>query len=164
VNFRQTTKKRTAPDPNAPCAENTTGVLMEHFDLSTPYEDGEEVIIYGRLYETAKETAASAGWAFRSYSSHETPGCDADYIKRNIRQFPTLILFRDGVELGRHTAIINTVAGILFWAKTLLGIECEEPARPPISACLRDSCHITPSGLVLRKEGSQPTENTPQGP
>jgi hypothetical protein len=47
VIYRQITKKRAAPDPNAPCAENTPGVLMEHFDLSTPYEDGEEVIIYG---------------------------------------------------------------------------------------------------------------------
>lgn len=133
IYYRQITKNRAAPDPHAPCAENTPGVLLEHFDFSTPYEDGEESIIYRGLYEAAKEAAAIAGWAFRSYTSRETPGSDADYIKRNIRHFPTLILFRDGVELGRHTYVHNTVPGILFWGNTLLGIECEDPGPPPKS-------------------------------
>lgn len=119
--YKQVTKKRAARDPIAPCAENTPGVLMEHFDLDTPYEDGEEIMIYRGLFEAAKEAAASAGWAFRSYSSRKTPGSRSDYIKRNIRHFPTLLLYRDGAELGRNTVIQNTVPGILSWGHKLLG-------------------------------------------
>lgn len=118
------------PDGGAPRGENTAGVLLEHFDLSPPHEDGSEGIIYRRLYETAMKAAAWAGWIFRSYSSQATPGTREDWIVRNIRSFPTLIVFRDGVELGRHVYVQNTVSGIIEWASKLPGME-DMPSVPP---------------------------------
>ncbi|MDP3851343.1 MAG: hypothetical protein Q8Q59_12620 [Luteolibacter sp.] len=135
-----------------PRPETNPGVFIEHFDFSPPYGDGRDGVIYRRLYEAAKEAATIEGWSFRSYSVVATPGSDVDWIARQIRHFPTLILYRDGVELGRHTAIVNTVPGILFWTKKLLGIECEEPERPPMSPYLRANTHITPSGIVLKRD------------
>lgn len=113
-----------------PRPENTPGVFIEHFDLSWPIGDGRDGIVYRHLYETAKEATAREGWTFRSYSDVATPGTRADWVARQIRHFPTLILYRDGVELGRHTAIINTLQGILCWAKKLLGIEGVPPIPP----------------------------------
>ncbi|MCU0795909.1 MAG: hypothetical protein MUF31_08240 [Akkermansiaceae bacterium] len=117
------------PDGGAPRAENTAGVLLEHFDLSPPYEDGSEGIVYRHLYETAMKAAAWAGWSFRSYSSQATPGTLEDWMARKIRSFPTLIVFRDGVELGRHVSVQNTVPGIIEWASKLPGME-DMPAVP----------------------------------
>ncbi len=134
-----------------PRPETTPGVFLEHFDLSWPLRDGADGIIYGYLFRAAMEAAAAAGWTFRSYSSVETPGTDDDWIRRQIRAFPTLILFRDGVELGRHTAIINTVQGIQLWGNKLLGIETEKLPPPTIPKYLLDRTTITPSGIVLRK-------------
>lgn len=65
---------------------------------------------------------------FRSYSSTEMPGTMEDYRHRQVRAFPTLILYLDGVELGRHTYVYNTVQGILDWGNQLLGVEGGEVA------------------------------------
>ena len=116
------------------CPENTPGVFIEHFELFPPTGDGRDSIIYSKLYDAAKEAAGSAGWTFRSYSAAATPGTHDDWVARQIRHFPTLILFRDGVELGRHTAIYNTVPGIICWAYKLLGIECDNPITPAATA------------------------------
>ena len=112
---------------NHPRPETTPGVFLEHFDLSPPM-GGRDGIVYGGLFKTAMETAVLAGWTFRSYSSLETPGTQEDFIHRQLRSFPTLILYRDGVELGRRTAALGTVAGILAWGNKLLGVADGEAA------------------------------------
>lgn len=111
--------------------ETTPGVFLEHFDLSPPIDDSREWIIYDHLFRTAREAADIAGWTFRSYSSRETPGTDEDFLGREIRSFPTLILFRDGAELGRHTAVANSVEGIKTWGNVLLGISGENNGVAP---------------------------------
>ena len=90
--------------------------------------NGRDGIVYGGLFKTAMEAAVLAGWTFRSYSSLETLGTQEDFIHRQLRSFPTLILYRDGVELGRHIYIFNTVAGILAWENKLLGVADGEAA------------------------------------
>lgn len=74
---------------------------------------------------------------FRSYSSTEMPGTMETFRHRQLRAFPTLILYRDGVELGRHTYVYNTVQGILDWGNQLLGVAVEpalvKTANPPAS-------------------------------
>ncbi len=112
--------------PHFPSARNTPGVFLEHFDLGSA-EGGVDQIIYRRLYETAMRAAEVAGWGFRSFSAAATSGTRADFMERNIRSFPTLILYRDGAELGRQSFIYNTVRGIFDWAVELLGEDFDFP-------------------------------------
>ncbi|MCF7675888.1 MAG: WYL domain-containing protein [Akkermansiaceae bacterium] len=116
------------PHMDYPTPETTPGVFLEHFDLSPPTGDGQDGIIYGHLFKNAKEAAEVTGWRFRSYSSRETPGTMEDFSHRQIRAFPTLILYCDGVELGRHTFVHNSVEGIVAWGNKLLGVEGREAA------------------------------------
>jgi hypothetical protein len=125
VVFEETQKMRSDPRPHVDYSkpETTPGVFLEHFDLSCPLQDGLDGIVYGHLFRCAKEAASTAGWIFRSYSSLETPGTDQDWRDRNIRAFPMLILYRNGIELGRHPYVCNTGPGIIAWGNQLLGIE-----------------------------------------
>ncbi len=138
--------------------ETTAGVFLEHFDLSPPLDDSREWIIYGHLFRTAREAADAEGWTFRSYSSRETPGTDEDFLGRKIRSFPTLILYRDGVELGRHTAVASSVEGIKYWGNELLGFPVDTLTNwpPPVPASLAANAYITESGEVLRRSSPAP--------
>lgn len=109
-------------DPNViyPRPENTPGVFLEHYDLTWPRCEGESGFMAYSIYENAKEAAATAGWGFRSYSSLETPGTAEDFGLRTIMHFPTLILFKDGVELGRYKYSTSPVKIILEWGNELL--------------------------------------------
>lgn len=45
-----------------------------------------------------------------------------EFFDRQIRHFPTLILYRDGIEPGRLSGAIGYGASqVLTWAGTLLG-------------------------------------------
>ncbi len=99
--------------------ETTPGVFLEHFDMTWP-TDGEESIVYSGVLHAARQAAEHAGWAFYSYSAADSGATREDFIHRNIRAFPTLILYFDGVEFGRLTWVAHTVSGILSWAKELL--------------------------------------------
>lgn len=105
---------------NYPRPETTPGVFLEHFDLSEPLEDGTEAICYKAMHQIAKQTAAENDWGFRSYSSNETPGTRDDYIRRNIRSFPMMILYLDGEELGRLVLACGTTGDLRNWAFRLL--------------------------------------------
>lgn len=107
---------------NYPRPETTPGIFLEHFDLSEPLANGDEVIVYKLAYLNAKEVAATCGWGFRFYSSRETPGTREDYLIRNISSFPLVILYRDGEELGRYGYIFADREGLLLWSGKLLGI------------------------------------------
>ena len=114
------TQSEPGPPVDYPTPETTPGIFLEHFDLSPPMGNGSAGIIYGHLFNNAIKAAREGGWMFRSYSSTEMPGTMGDYRHRQVRAFPTLILYRDGVELGRHTYVHNTVQGILDWGNQLL--------------------------------------------
>lgn len=148
------TRENTTPRP-----ETTPGVFIEHFDLCEPYGT-QESMVYPHLFRKAKEVCTMNGWSFRSYSSVETPGVRADFINRNIRSFPTLILYRDGVELGRWTAIVGTVEQIISWAENLLGDK--GMGLPPllIPDVLRDSFILAEDGSILSIETEK--DATPQ--
>ena len=103
-----------------PRPETTLGIFLEHFDLSCP-SNGLEVIVYRQLVDAAEQAAALAGWHFRSYSKLATAGTCQDYFVRNIRSFPMLILYRDGIELGRSCICMNPVEEIISWGNRLLG-------------------------------------------
>jgi hypothetical protein len=105
---------------NRPRYETTRDVFLEHFDMSWPV-DGEEVIVYRGVLNSARQAAEHQGWAFRSYSTADSGGTREDFIKRNIRHFPTLILYLDGNELGRLNEVSTTVERVRSWAKILLG-------------------------------------------
>jgi hypothetical protein len=147
------------PGSDFPRAEDVPGVFVEHFDISPPFQAGgaNDGIIYHHLFLAARDAAAFAGWGFRSYSSPATPGTMADWSTRQIRAFPAVILFRDGVELGRHTVISNSVEGILRWAYGLLGIEgplpapqAAAPACPPVKNTMPIRVDATPEAAALR--------------
>ena len=102
-----------------PRPETTPGVFLEHYDFSWP-QDGRECVIYVPLMQAAQQAAAQAGWHFRSYSSLATPGTMEDFVARNMRSFPMLILFRDGIELGRSFYCMNPVEEIIVWGNKVL--------------------------------------------
>lgn len=79
-----------------------------------------EIILYKYALESAQRAAEQADWAFYSYRTAGSNGTREDYIRRNIRHFPTLILYLDGKELGRLTEVSTTVVRVLSWAKKLL--------------------------------------------
>ena len=108
-------------DPALEKPENTPGVFLEHFDLSHHFHPGVDSVVYGHVLKAAREAASTAGWTFRSYSSEETAASADDFEARTIRDFPTLILWNDGRELGRSTSVVADVSGLLAWAETLLG-------------------------------------------
>jgi hypothetical protein len=115
--------------------ENTPGVFIEHFDLGPPSVTNDS-IVYAHLFRAAKQACLQQGWAFRSFSSIETPGVLEDFSQRKIKAFPTLILYSDGVELGRRMAIIGTVEEIIEWAGNLLasaGVVVPPPYVPDAS-------------------------------
>jgi hypothetical protein len=82
--------------------------------------DGVDGIVYKNALESAQQVTKQAVWVFCSYSIAGSSGTREDYIKRNIRHFPTLILYLDGKELGRLTEISTTVERVRSWAKILL--------------------------------------------
>lgn len=136
---------------NYPRPETTPGIFLEHFDLSEAM-NAQDSIVYRSVYAGAKEAAALSGWTFRSYSSAETPCTREEFLARGFRSFPTLILYRNGVELGRLSGQIGYGVGyVQTWADKLLGIETEELPSPPVPKWLRDGSIITPDGIVLRK-------------
>jgi hypothetical protein len=114
---------------NYPLPETTPGIFLEYFDFDAPSEDGTENIIHPYNTIEAKKAALEEGWTLRSYSSNETPGARQDFINRNIRSFPTRILYRDGLELGRDTCVIHSAPGIIAWAEQLLEIQEKSPSR-----------------------------------
>jgi hypothetical protein len=123
---------------NYPRPETTPGVFLEHFDATAPSADGREVIVYQLVHRVAKEAARLAGWSFRSYSSVDTPGVMEDFVSRRIMSFPMVILFRDGIELGRAVCPpICDSAWVLEWGNKLLGVaggkaaDRKEIAMPP---------------------------------
>ncbi len=118
---------------NYPRPETIPGIFLEHFDLSEPLEDGSEPIVYRTVYLAAKEVAAIEGWGFRSYSSLETPGKRQDYIDRRISSFPMVILYRDGVELGRWIISLASVEDFQNWADKLLGMPTDDEGPPPVT-------------------------------
>lgn len=136
---------------NQPRPETTPGVFLAHFDLSEPLGNGEEVIIYHGTYLAAKELAAGEGWTFRSYSSKETPGTRQDFLIRNIRSFPMVILYRDGIELGRISVAYAGVSYFRNWSHKLLGMETEELPAVRVPQWLLDGSIITAEGMVLKK-------------
>ena len=102
--------------------ENTAGLFLAHFDLGAPLGDGEDTIIYPRPHRAAMEAAALSGWTFRSYSSAETPGTQDDFRSHRITSFPTVILFRDGVERARLTCPPSCGADLfLKWGAAAAG-------------------------------------------
>jgi hypothetical protein len=104
-----------------PLPETTAGIFLEHYDLSFPDETGEAVIVYRQAHRAARDAAREAGWMFRSYSDVEMPGTGDDFARRNIRSFPTLILFRDGMPLGRRISPgLDMKEDVLEWARVLL--------------------------------------------
>jgi hypothetical protein len=127
---------RRAPEPSEnpdPRPENTAGVFLEHFDLGPP-EDGP--LVTNRVVETgAREAAAAMGWSYRSYSSGMLPAGPEDFHRRRITSFPQLILFRDGVELGRWVISLATKEHIVEWANRLLSnapiVGPKAPEHPP---------------------------------
>ena len=123
--------EKTAELAKYPRPETTPGIFLEHFDLSEPLANGDEVIVYKLAYLNAKEVAATCGWGFRSYSSRETPGTREDYLIRNISSFPLVILYRDGEELGRYGISLGTPGDLRNWAFRLLGLAVEDEGPPP---------------------------------
>lgn len=106
---------------NDPRPETTSGIFLEHFDLGEA-TGGQDCIVYRSVYEGSKEAAALSGWAFRSYSRAEIPATCADFIARGFGSFPTLILYRDGAELGRLSGPVGYgVTHVLKWAGELIG-------------------------------------------
>lgn len=95
-------------------------IVLEHFDIAPPSENGDENIIYPHVYLAAKEAASQAGWEFRSYSSAETPGTYEDFKKRQIRIFPTLILYEEGKEIGRYTSLGISPELVISWVAKLI--------------------------------------------
>lgn len=137
---------------NHPRPETTPGVFLEHFDLCEPM-NGQDSIVYRSVYDGAKEAAALYGWTFRSCSSANTPCTREEFLARGFRSFPTLILYRDGIELGRLSGPIGYGVGyVQTWAGKLLGIETEELPPPAVPAHLRERSTITPSGEILKRE------------
>lgn len=140
-----------------PRPETTPGVFLEHFDMSWPTH-GE--VVYIGVLNSARQAAEHAGWGFRSYSAAESGGTHEDFINRNIRSFPTLILYCDGVELDRLTWVSQTVRGILSWAGQLLKdknivpheewIEQINIPTPPPPITLKNEADL--EAMLLRKE------------
>lgn len=104
-----------------PRPETTAGIFLEHYDLSWPLDATESGIVYPLAHQAARDAAREAGWMFRSYSDVEMPGTGEDFVRRNIRSFPTLILFRDGLPLGRRiSSPLDRKDHVLEWARGLL--------------------------------------------
>jgi hypothetical protein len=116
---------------NHPRSGTSPGIFLEHFDFSEPLDVGQDGIIYRGVYLAAKEAAAVSGWGFRSYSSKETPGTRQDFVDRNIRSFPMVILYRDGIEVGRWVISLASVEDFQNWAHKLLGRPTDDEGPPP---------------------------------
>jgi hypothetical protein len=95
-------------------------ISLEHFDLAPPSKNGDVTIIYPHVYRAAKEAARIAGWSFRSYSSADSVGTLEDFQKKQIRAFPTLILYKEGLEMGRYTSLGVSAEMIISWAEKLI--------------------------------------------
>lgn len=143
--------------PNGyPLPENTPGIFIEHFDLGPPGAD--DSIVYAYLFRAAKQACLQQGWAFRSFSSTETPGVREDFLQRKIKAFPTLILYSDGVELGRRTTIIGTVEEIIDWVESLLAGAGVAPPPPYVPDASLDCIIVSEDGEELEMEQSDEEE------
>ena len=103
-----------------PTPENTPGLFLEHFDLSPASGECDPSLVYPAALQAARDTATFLASSFRSYSDGQIPSTMDNFVRRNIRSFPTYILFRDGVELGRTSMLVLSAEPLIAWASKLL--------------------------------------------